>query len=210
MRIRLHYEDLFGPFPFLEPLGNFFMRFSPFQLSITSFIAAILGGAALFLGPNFLVLTAFFWWLNLLLDSVDGYIARKTGQASRVGDFMDHTLDRFSDIVIFLSIIYSPYIAHRIFGYLALVSILLLSCIGQEGKALGVPREFISPASRIIRMFILMTAPLIVFVLLKLNIEYIIANYTFFDLLMILFIFLACISIIMRAWMILRGVKLNP
>ena len=142
--------------------------------------------------------------------SVDGYIARKTGQASRVGDFMDHTLDRFSDIVIFLSIIYSPYIAHRIFGYLALVSILLLSCIGQEGKALGVPREFISPASRIIRMFILMTAPLIVFVLLKLNIEYIIANYTFFDLLMILFIFLACISIIMRAWMILRGVKLNP
>lgn len=116
---------------------------------------------------------------------------------------MDHILDRFSDIAIFLCLTYSPYVTLEYFGYLALISILLLSYIGAQGKAIGVEREFFSPANRVNRMYILIFAPLIELLFQSFNIKYILLTFTFFDLLMIIFIILSTLSIVIRIKMIM-------
>jgi len=203
-RSRLYFEDLFGYFPFLKGIGDLLSIFPPTLVSIASFASALLAGITLFLAPSFLILTSFFLLLNLFFDSVDGYIARKTRRVSKIGDFLDHVLDRFSDIVIFLCLTYSPYVDHEYLGLFALISILLLSYIGTQGKAIGMEREFISPANRVNRMYILILAPLVELLLQISNIKHAFLKFTFFDLLMGIFIILAVLSTIIRIKMIVK------
>ena len=40
------------------------------------------------------------------LDAIDGMLARKTGQANRKGAFLDSTLDRYAEVVLFLGILF--------------------------------------------------------------------------------------------------------
>jgi phosphatidylglycerophosphate synthase len=209
MNKRVHYEDFFKFVPALESLGNLFLIFSPTLISIVSFILAILGGITLFLSPNFLILTAIFWGVSGYFDALDGYISRKTKKTSKFGDFLDHILDRFSDVAIFLFITYSSYVSYQYFGFLAIIFVLLVSYLGQLGKTLKVEREFFSPGNRAIRMVIISIAPLIQFVLLKLGIMHIFSNLTFFDVLMVLFIILSIFSMIIRVKLILTKVKKN-
>jgi len=183
------------------------MAFSPNQISAVAFFMAVLGGVSLFFSSNWLIFTAFLWGVSIFLDGVDGYIARKKHQASKFGDILDHILDRFSDIFIFLSITYSPYMAHKDFGLLAIVSIFLVSFLGQLGITVGIEREFSSPANRVFRMVVLAISPLIEFFLSGSNIKYLYLNFTFFDLLMLLFILLAGISTIIRISKILNRIK---
>src|SRR5207244_1043528 len=59
-----------------------------------------------------------FFWAGIVLivanlfDMLDGNVARLTGNVTRFGAFLDSTLDRVSDIVVFLGIIifYARYI----------------------------------------------------------------------------------------------------
>ncbi|MEO0139029.1 MAG: CDP-alcohol phosphatidyltransferase family protein [candidate division WOR-3 bacterium] len=52
-------------------------------------------------------LIAFLWFLiTAPLDAVDGYVARISGKTSKFGAFLDSTLDRVSDSLIFLSLMY--------------------------------------------------------------------------------------------------------
>ncbi len=50
---------------------------------------------------------AFLWFLiTAPLDAVDGYVARISGRTTKFGAFLDSTLDRVSDSLLFLSFIY--------------------------------------------------------------------------------------------------------
>ena len=79
-------ETVSRPFFILGPMGN----------SILGFIIAIL--AFLLFYHNFILLPAVLVLFNGFLDMIDGYIARKTGKSSKLGDLIDHTLDRLSDV----------------------------------------------------------------------------------------------------------------
>jgi Phosphatidylglycerophosphate synthase len=53
-------------------------------------------------------LIAFLWFLlGVPLDAVDGYVARISGRVSRFGAFLDSTLDRVADSIVFLSLIFA-------------------------------------------------------------------------------------------------------
>jgi archaetidylinositol phosphate synthase len=71
-----------------------------------------------------------------LFDVVDGAVARATHRESARGDFLDHVVDRYADIVIVLGIAVSGF-ANPLLALLALVSLLLTSYMGTQAQAVG-------------------------------------------------------------------------
>lgn len=88
----------------LRPLPNFLIRrrVHPNIITTIGFLVTISAGIAFFLGQvrlgGLLVL------LGGVFDILDGQVARGTGLASTFGSFYDSTLDRISEIVVFLGI----------------------------------------------------------------------------------------------------------
>ena len=63
-------------------------------------------GAAWALGRNHFLLAGFIMIVANIFDFIDGKVAHITNTVSRFGAFWDSTLDRFSDIALFLGLIY--------------------------------------------------------------------------------------------------------
>jgi CDP-diacylglycerol--glycerol-3-phosphate 3-phosphatidyltransferase len=88
----------------IDPLANLFARFHmhPNTLSllglVLSGLAALLYGTAHFFFAAWIVVGAG------TCDVLDGELARITGKTSRFGAFFDSTLDRFSEIFLFLGL----------------------------------------------------------------------------------------------------------
>lgn len=88
----------------LTPLLDVFVRtgLSPNVITTIGFLITMGAGLAYFLGSlqwgGFLVL------LGGLFDVIDGYVARQTERVTRFGSFYDSTLDRISEVMVFLGI----------------------------------------------------------------------------------------------------------
>jgi CDP-diacylglycerol--glycerol-3-phosphate 3-phosphatidyltransferase len=90
----------------VRPLGNFFAR-TGVHPNILSFAGLVLSGGAGFLYSQ----GRFFWaaWVVLLAgicDTLDGQIAREAKKNSPFGAFFDSTLDRYSDMFVFIGLAY--------------------------------------------------------------------------------------------------------
>jgi CDP-diacylglycerol--glycerol-3-phosphate 3-phosphatidyltransferase len=119
-------------------------RVSPNVVTTFGFLVTCGAGLAFFLGHTrvggALVL------LGGFVDIIDGEVARETGQASVFGSFYDSTLDRMSEVVVFLGIfsLYSG--GHPDFGYpwmvytvaLAMSGSLMVSYTRAKSDALGI------------------------------------------------------------------------
>ena len=89
----------------LKPLAEFLakMGIHPNFITLFSFIITSSGVIWILLKKP---LIAFIWFLlSAPLDAVDGYVARISGKVSRFGAFLDSTLDRITDSLLFLSLI---------------------------------------------------------------------------------------------------------
>ena len=64
-----------------------------------------------------------------------------TGKASKRGDFLDHSLDRFSDTAIFTGLALSPFV-NQVFGFAAVIVVLLVSYMGTQAQALTGKRNY--------------------------------------------------------------------
>ncbi len=81
------------------------------------------------LDKNFLWLASLGFLLNWFGDSLDGTLARfRKIERPRYGFFIDHTLDAFAEVLVFLGIGISPYVDFNI-ACLALISYMLLSIL---------------------------------------------------------------------------------
>lgn len=90
---------------FLEPIARFisYTGITPNVITVTGFVlmigvAVVLARGNLFLGGLLIIGVALF-------DALDGTLARMLGRTSRFGAFLDSTLDRFSEAVIYLGIL---------------------------------------------------------------------------------------------------------
>ena len=63
-------------------------------------------GAAIALGKDHFLLAGVIMIVANIFDFIDGKVAQQTNTVSRFGAFWDSTLDRFSDIALFLGLIY--------------------------------------------------------------------------------------------------------
>jgi phosphatidylglycerophosphate synthase len=121
--------------PFAEFLAK--MGIHPNFITLFSFLITSSGIIWILLKKP---LIAFLWFLlSAPLDAVDGYVARISGKVSRFGAFLDSTLDRITDSLLFLSLIFvfgeDPF--SFFFLSLSLVSAYLISYIRARVEGLG-------------------------------------------------------------------------
>jgi phosphatidylglycerophosphate synthase len=121
--------------PFAEFLAK--MGIHPNFITLFSFLITSSGVIWILLKKP---LIAFLWFLlSAPLDALDGYIARISGKVSRFGAFLDSTLDRITDSLLFLSLIFvfgeDPF--SFFFLSLSLVSAYLISYMRARVEGLG-------------------------------------------------------------------------
>ncbi len=137
----------------IKPLSK---KINPNTVSFFAFIFAVLAGLCFYYGfynPLYYGLAAIFILLNGYLDLIDNEAAKKYGK-SKYSDFLDHSLDRLSDIAIFLGIVMNPMMPMEI-GFMTLVMILLVSYLGAEAQAMTKKRIIGGLACRADRLIII-------------------------------------------------------
>jgi CDP-diacylglycerol--glycerol-3-phosphate 3-phosphatidyltransferase len=128
---------------FLEPMARFISAtgVSPNVITVIGFllmvgVAAVLAWGHLLLGGILITAVALF-------DAVDGTLARMMGRTSRFGAFLDSTLDRFSEAVIFLGLfIYfsgQDQKLELLLIYATVVGSLMVSYARARAEGIGVP-----------------------------------------------------------------------
>ena len=115
----------------------------------------LLGGAALMA-------------LAMLLDGLDGAVARARGQVSRWGDMLDHTIDRLLDAVWVFALAFNPaFCGQAALGWAAAWFTLLGSYMGTQAQAVTGLRNYrgFSRADRMVLTLVslVLTAALIPF-----------------------------------------------
>ena len=112
-----------------------------------------------------------FVFLNGFFDAIDGKVAKLTNKASLKGDFLDHAIDRYADVLILGGIAISSWISYPIIGILAIVGTLLTSYMGTQAQAIGYKRDYSGLLGRADRLVLLMIVPLIQHILMIYNIK---------------------------------------
>ncbi len=141
---------------------------SPNFLSFASFFFAVLAGLFFFFSGNsiqhhsfnlLLLFAGVFVCLNAFLDGLDGLLAREIGNASKKGDFLDHVLDRYSDVFIIGGIILGGYANQRWeIGIIVIIGVLLSSYMGTQAQAVGLNRVYGGLIGRVDRLLIIIAA----------------------------------------------------
>lgn len=94
-------------------------------------------GALMLIGSALLI--AF----SMILDGLDGQLARETGQVSRWGDYLDHTLDRLLDAMWVIAIASSPaWVDEPALGWAAAWFTILGSYMGTQAQAVSGGRNY--------------------------------------------------------------------
>ena len=89
---------------FIEPIARFLgsLGLSPNAVTVLGFLLTVAVSGVLATGR--LVLAGILLIVTLAFDAVDGTLARLLGQTSRFGAFLDSTLDRWAEVVLYLAI----------------------------------------------------------------------------------------------------------
>jgi archaetidylinositol phosphate synthase len=114
---------------------------TPNGVSVVAFAVAVVAGGAFYLAtPAAYLVGAVCVFLNGWLDLVDGALAREQEVASDAGDFLDHVLDRYADIVIIAGL--AAGVGRYGLGFAAVTGVLMTSYLGTQIQAVGLGRAY--------------------------------------------------------------------
>jgi archaetidylinositol phosphate synthase len=151
---------------YVARLARPFLGWPPARLSWLALgcagVAAVLAGLVRWTTPLLFLPVALAIFLAGLFDVLDGEVARATGKASVRGDFLDHVLDRYADIILVVGIAVSGFV-NPILALFALVSLLLTSYMGTQAQAVGQGRLYSGLLSRADRLVVLIVATFLEF-----------------------------------------------
>src|SRR6188768_1355323 len=102
------------------------LRIHPNTLTLVGVLINV--AAACALGVNRFLLAGVIMIVANIFDFIDGKVAQETNTVSRFGAFWDSTLDRFSDIALFLGLIYL-YASLRRTDYVMVASLAMMFSI---------------------------------------------------------------------------------
>lgn len=147
----------------LVPLAKAFRNVDPNVFTWISLAAAVGAGVAFWQsGPGasawLLALAAVLVGTNGVLDVLDGKVAKLTGKDSAKGDYLDHAVDRFSDVAFITGIALSGWARVEI-GLAAIVFTLLTSYLGTQAQAVGIGRNYGGLLGRADRIILLILVP---------------------------------------------------
>ncbi len=149
--------------PILDKTGVLFssLGLSPNTLSLIGFIITIIssiifGLNSLQLDPlvNFSAIGSLLLLTGGFFDVIDGSVAKITNRTSRKGSFLDSTLDKISEAIIFLGIAIGE-LANPILCILAVSSSLLVSYTRSRAETLGIDLSGVGFGERAERVLIL-------------------------------------------------------
>lgn len=146
----------------LDPILESMSGIKPSTVTWVALPIGILGGLAVLVAPNdtyganmmfgggLLILLA------MALDGLDGPLARKYGNISRWGDYLDHTFDRLLDAIWIICIAGSVFVGDYTLGMTAAWLTLLGSYMGTQAQAVAGSRNYrgFSRADRTILMIV--------------------------------------------------------
>ena len=146
---------------FLRPLARFFQwtGITPNALTMLGFILMVAVGGII--AQGYLLLGGILIIAVVILDAVDGLMARMMKRTTKFGAFLDSTLDRFSEAALFLGLF--MHLARepgrkleQILTFAALAGSLLVSYVRARAEGINVPLKdgFLT---RFERIFILCT-----------------------------------------------------
>ena len=141
---------------FLEPLARR-LNINPNLVTLISPFLAII--SAIFFAYGNLIGGALFILLSGFLDVLDGAVARHHDRATPFGAFLDSTMDRFADVIIFIGIIFGGY-CHWFVGILAIHSAITVSYVRARAESQGVECN-VGIAERAVRLIIIMLGAVI-------------------------------------------------
>jgi len=130
MPTKLRLRNLFKRRLIILPLSKLFykIKLKPNHITVFMLICSILASSFLIFFNSF-ILFSIFIFLTMILDGVDGTLARISNQVTSFGGFFDSTLDRVSEFFIYITFYFFGF-SFFIFGkslYKILVLIILLS-----------------------------------------------------------------------------------
>ncbi len=138
-------------------------------------------GVAYFLAQGYLKVGGVLIILVGILDGLDGALARFKGRASRFGAFLDSTLDRFSEAVIYLGLLIFYTQRHvgqeTLLIYATIVGSLMVSYARARAEGLGVECKK-GLLTRFERLFVLVCGLILDQTLIALWIVAILSNFT--------------------------------
>ncbi len=159
--------------PILSIIAKRFSKINPNVLTWISLVFAFVAGLFFYFSSPELELVNYylygavlFVFLNGLFDAIDGKVAKLTNKESKIGDFLDHALDRYADVFIVGGLALSSWCIHPSIGLLAIVGMLLTSYMGTQAQAIGHKRDYSGLLGRSDRLALLMITPLVQHILL--------------------------------------------
>jgi CDP-diacylglycerol--glycerol-3-phosphate 3-phosphatidyltransferase len=166
---------------FLEPLARFLSTtgVSPNVITLIGFV--LMAGVAVLLAKGYLFWGGILIIVAGLFDAIDGTLARMMGRTSRFGAFLDSTLDRFSEAIIYLGLfiyfIEQGQQLELILIYATVVGSMMVSYARARAEGIGVPLKD-GLFTRFERIFILVTGLLLNQVTIVLWVLAILTNFT--------------------------------
>ncbi|MFW9902292.1 MAG: CDP-alcohol phosphatidyltransferase family protein [Candidatus Thorarchaeota archaeon] len=137
-------------------------NFTPNKISYIGFICNLIGSLIIAIYGLYFSL-----WLSWIIpfilgiagafDLFDGEVARRTGNETQAGAFLDSNLDRLSDAILILGLIYGGLVDYLL-GYLLLFLVIMISYIRSRAENEGINMKgvgFMERAERI--LFLLFT-----------------------------------------------------
>ncbi|MFW9969579.1 MAG: CDP-alcohol phosphatidyltransferase family protein [Candidatus Odinarchaeota archaeon] len=147
-------------------------KFTPNKISYTGFICSLV--ASLLIGVFGLYFSIWLSWIIPFfmgiagaMDLFDGEVARRTNKETQSGAFLDSNLDRLSDAIFVLALIYGGLVDYLL-GYIILFLIIMISYIRSRAENEGVNMKgigFMERAERILFLLFIIIIELIVYFL---------------------------------------------
>ena len=116
---------------------------SPNAVTVASMGVAVAAAVTLAIAggdPSWYLLGGALVLFNGFLDMLDGALARQTDSATPEGDFLDHLVDRYADVVILGGLVAG--VERFDIGFVAIVGILLNAYVGTQAQAVGLGRMY--------------------------------------------------------------------
>jgi archaetidylinositol phosphate synthase len=146
---------------FLLPFTRFLQKshLSPNGVTVLGFLISLLIIPTLVFLANYAIATIVVLIAGFF-DALDGAYARATNRVTELGGFIDSVLDRYSDAVIIVTIIFAG-LCNVVWGGVALVGSLLVSYSRARAEAYGVKHFLVGFAERPLRLLLIAIALLL-------------------------------------------------
>lgn len=170
--------------PTLESFCRLLARLHIAPNAVTSLGLLLTAGVAVLLALGYIRWAGVAYIVAAVCDAIDGTLARVSGKGSRFGAFLDSTVDRFEESIVFLGlIIYYARVGSEweiALVYVVMVASLMVSYTKARAEGLGVPCN-VGILSRPVRVAIVIVAMILDQVFIALVIVAVLSLFTSFQ-----------------------------